>query len=286
MVTEHVSSRAKSPLKWHGGKTYMAQRIIDLMPPHTRYCEPFFVGGSVLFRKSPEGVAEFANDLDGDLANFWTVLRKRRLYNRFIWEVSNTPLSREVFGESVARLNQESFPHDEDDCIERAIAFFTRYRQSRQGLGKDFCTPTSRTRRGMNENVSAWLSAVDGLPDAHSRLRRVEIWNVPAIEFIRKLDSPATLYYADPTYAHGTRVTRSDYRFEMTDQDHVELLACLASIEGKFLLSGYRNALYDDRAKEHGWHRLDIEIDNKASGQKSKPRKIESLWANFPLEES
>lgn len=37
-----------SPLKWHGGKHYLAARIVALMPPHTHYVEPFAGGLSVL----------------------------------------------------------------------------------------------------------------------------------------------------------------------------------------------------------------------------------------------
>jgi DNA adenine methylase len=28
------------PLKWHGGKHYLARRIVEMMPPHTHYVEP------------------------------------------------------------------------------------------------------------------------------------------------------------------------------------------------------------------------------------------------------
>jgi DNA adenine methylase len=33
MIT--APSRVEPPLKWHGGKHYLATKIIDLMPPHT-----------------------------------------------------------------------------------------------------------------------------------------------------------------------------------------------------------------------------------------------------------
>ena len=41
------------PLKYHGGKRYLAKRIIALMPEHITYVEPFFGGGSVLLHKDP-----------------------------------------------------------------------------------------------------------------------------------------------------------------------------------------------------------------------------------------
>ena len=42
------------PLKWHGGKYYLASKIVRLMPAHLHYVEPFFGGGAVLFARDPE----------------------------------------------------------------------------------------------------------------------------------------------------------------------------------------------------------------------------------------
>ena len=56
-----VTSSLTQPLKWHGGKHYLASEIIALMPRHIHYVEPFFGGGSVLLRKPFEGVSEVVN---------------------------------------------------------------------------------------------------------------------------------------------------------------------------------------------------------------------------------
>ncbi len=60
--------RISPPLKWHGGKWYLARRIVAKMPPHIHYVEPFAGGLSVLLAKDPEGVSEVVNDINGDLA--------------------------------------------------------------------------------------------------------------------------------------------------------------------------------------------------------------------------
>jgi len=262
-----------SCLKRYGGKAYLAQKIRSLFPPHTRYCEPYFGSGAVLFTGDGDGVAEFANDLDRELTNFWMVLRDTP--DRMLRKLWATPLGRWFFEEAAENLKS-------DDRLQRATAFFIRNRQSRQGLGKDYCTPTSRLRRGMNEQVSAWLSAVDGLPEFHQRLRRVEIRCQDALDFIRELDSPETLFYCDPPYLHETRASVGEYGgLEMSAEDHEKLLHYLHRIRGKFVLSGYRSELYDRFAAVAGWRRVDFEIDNKASNAKEKPRKIESLWMNY-----
>lgn len=42
---------SKPPFSYFGGKIGMAQRIVDVMPPHRVYLEPFFGSGAVLFAK-------------------------------------------------------------------------------------------------------------------------------------------------------------------------------------------------------------------------------------------
>ena len=67
-----------APIKWHGGKTYLAARIIEMMPEHTHYIEPYFGGGAVFFRKPDSliaGHSEIINDLFGELVNFWKILQ-------------------------------------------------------------------------------------------------------------------------------------------------------------------------------------------------------------------
>ena len=77
------STRITPPLKWHGGKHYQAKPIIDLMPAHRHYVELFGGGLSVLLAEDPEGVSQVANDLNGDLTNFYRTLQSPKLFERF-----------------------------------------------------------------------------------------------------------------------------------------------------------------------------------------------------------
>jgi DNA adenine methylase len=269
----------RSPIKWHGGKSYLAKRIVNLMKPHTHYLEPYAGGLSVLFAKDPDGISETVNDINGDLSAFWRVIADPDLFGKFYRRVDAIPLSEAVFLEAEERLKCGKI----EDLIERAVCFFIVARQSRQGLMRDYATPTRRTRRRMNENVSAWLSALDGLPEIADRLQRVEVRSMTAVEFIRKYDHGGALFYCDPPYPHDTRTARSAYRHEMSSSDHVKLLETLAEIDGKFLLSTYENEIYESCATRSGWDRCEFPIDNKASGRKDKPRMVEVVYANYPL---
>ncbi len=266
----------RSAIKRHGGKSYEARRIVALMPEHSHYSEPFFGSGAVLFAKDPDDVSETINDIDGELTNFWEVLRNQsNTLFRGLWA---TPPSQDRFEVAVQDFGQ-------GDSIRRAANFFVRNRQSRQALGKDFVTPTTRIRRRMNEHVSAWLSAVDGLPEIAERLRQVEIRNMDVVAFIKRYDHEECVHYIDPPYMHDVRSATNAYgEFEMTRDDHLNLLRALACVRGKFLLSGYSNAVYDEFALVHKWHRVDIDAHNRASGSKSKEKTTECVWLNYELE--
>ena len=145
----------------------------------------------------------------------------------------------------------------------------------------------ARIRRGMNEQVSAWLTAVEGLPAVHARLKRVVILKGNAIDVIQQHDSKTTLTYCDPPYLHATRIGTSEYgEHEMTDAQHAELLNTLMDIDGKFMLSGYRSGLYDRYAAENNWVRHDFDIANHAASGANKRRATECVWCNFSLDKT
>lgn len=263
--------RLVQPLKWHGGKHYLAARIIELMPEHIHYVEPFFGGGSVLLNKSPDGISEVVNDVHSELTNFWRVLQEDRLFKKFMRIVEAVPFS---------QVEWEDAHQPTDDPIRHAVNFFIRCRQSRAGKLACFATLSrNRTRRQMNEQASSWLTAIEGLKDVSDRLKRVVILNDDATKVIRTQDGPKTLFYLDPPYLHETRVSIEDYDHEMSTSQHVDLLETVLSCAGMVILSGYPNDLYDKYLKR--WRILDIEIDNKASSAKQKPKMIERIWMNY-----
>lgn len=274
-----MSETLTPPLKWHGGKHYLASKIIALMPAHVHYVEPYFGGGAVLLAKDPEGISEVVNDLSVELMTFWEVLQKPTWFEKFRRLVEATPFSEHEFDWA-----KSSGPQDrDDDPIEASWAFFIRCRQSLAGRMKDFAPLSrTRTRRGMNEQASAWLTAIEGLPAVHARLKRVAILNRPACEVIASQDGPSTLFYCDPPYLHETRTTTKDYAdFEMTETQHFDLLKFLSRIKGKFILSGYRSAMYDGDAERFGWRRVDFDLPNNAAGGETKRRMTESVWMNY-----
>jgi DNA adenine methylase len=269
------------PLKTHGGKHYLARQIIALLPSHTHYVEPYLGGGAVFFAKPFEGISEVVNDLNGDLMTFWHVLQEKKAFADFKRRIEAVPFSETEWQDAQKHLADTDNSSSRADRVERAVRFFILCRQSMAGRCQDFAPLTrTRTRRGMNEQVSAWLKAIDGLHAVHARLQRVVILNRPAVEVIRSQDGPETLFYLDPPYLPATRSAGDVFgELDMTEAQHEELLDVIKSLQGKVMLSGYGNSLYDTRLAK--WHRHEFDLPNNAAGGVIKRRMVETIWCNF-----
>jgi DNA adenine methylase len=124
--------------------------------------------------------------------------------------------------------------------------------------------------------VSRWLGSVEGLAEIVQRLQRVQIENVPAIEVIRRYDSPDTLFYCDPPYPHEARGDAKAYGFEMSDAEHEELADVLHNAEGAVALSSYQCKLMDRLYAD--WIRVD---SSEHLCNSSKTSRVESVWMNY-----
>jgi Site-specific DNA methylase len=140
----------------------------------------------------------------------------------------------------------------------------------------------------MQEQASAWLSAIEGLREVHDRLKGVVLLNKPAIDVINLIDDVNTLFYADPPYYGEQRAGNGNYEqvpggvgCEMDIADHIALLDRLAIIKGKFVLSGYHSAMYDDYCNEYGWNLTEILSPLHSSGGDDKRIQIECIWRNY-----
>ena len=252
-----------SILNYPGAKWGMANQIVSMMPSHRSYLEPFFGSGAVLFNKPPSAI-ETVNDIDGDIVNFFRVLRE--CPDELIRLISLTPYARDVF--------DDAHENRGDTEIDRAYRFAIR---SRMGHGFKTYQKTGFKidvyARERSYCVDCWNKMPEALSEAAERLKRVQIENRPALELIKKFNHDNVLIYADPPYLLNTRGGKQ-YRHEMDEQDHVELLAALRDHKGYVILSGYPSELYDSELR--GWQR----ITKKSYNQNSDPR-TEVLWCNF-----
>jgi len=265
-------------LRYFGGKNTMKSKIIELIPDYKHFRSVFLGSGGVEFSLSPINSSEIWNDLDGELTNFYQILQNRHTFQEFATTCELTMFSEVEFEKAKHRLD---IPLNYfGPSVPRALSFFIRNRFSRGGDGVSFATSTSRLRRKMNEQVSSWLSVVDGLEDFHQRCKYVEIRKMHFREFIPKFDIPESFFYLDPPYYPTTR-TAGGYEFEMSELEHEELLELLQDISGNFLLHGYKNPLYATFAEKNGWREKSFEVSKSSSSSKTKPKALETVWMNY-----
>jgi DNA adenine methylase len=257
---------------WYGGKYSHLDWLLPLLPDCHHYCEPFGGSAAVLLNRAPAPVETY-NDIDGEVANFFRVLRNHS--NQLTKAIALTPFSREEF--LVACLtNGDKIPN-----IERARRFFVRARQVRTGLAQTasvgrWANCKNTTRSGMSGVVSRWLGSVEALPNIAERLLRVQIENRPATEIIRLYDGKGTLFYCDPPYPHESRRDSNAYGDEMTDAEHTALAKVLQRVKAKVAVSGYRCDLMDSLYKDFTRH----DASSKLCHSVKKPRS-EALWINY-----
>lgn len=258
-------------LRYHGGKWRLAPWILENLPAHRVYVEPFGGGASVLLRKE-RSRAEVYNDLDGEIVAFFRVLQDPTLSLELERQLVATPFARDEFTLAYERT---------EDPVERARRLVIR---SFMGFGSDGCNDARPTGFRANSNQSTRTPALDWVNYAPqigafcARLRGVVLENRPAVEVIKQQDGPETVFYVDPPYLHETRSAINNsagknYRHEMTDEDHRELAEVLNAVEGKVVLSGYASDLYEELFGN--WVREEREA--LADGAR---KRTEILWFN------
>src|ERR1700722_16000890 len=117
-----VTGKIALPLKTHGGKAYLAKKIVALMPPHLHYVEPFAGGAAVLLAHTGVGRSEMINDVDKDLTNFWRVLQDEASFEKFRRWVEAVPLSRVEWDLADARINDPFIESDPAKWAARSFA--------------------------------------------------------------------------------------------------------------------------------------------------------------------
>ncbi len=254
----------KAVMKYPGSKWSIADWIISFFPEHHSYLEAFFGSGAVLFNK-PRSNIETVNDLDDNVVNLFEWIKRdpEKLAHEIYW----TPYSRKVY--------ENVFAAVPGDSLQKAVNFYIRLNMGRGFRINGEKVGWKNDIQGRERAYASqdWCNLPGKVMQAAERLRGVQIENRPAVELIQKFNLPNVLIYLDPPYVLGTRC-RKQYRYEMGDNAHNDLLDVLLAHKGKVILSGYDNDLYNDRLK--GWHREETSCYSQAC---KKTREI--LWMNF-----
>lgn len=252
----------KAILKYPGAKNRIAKWIVEHIPTHKVYCEPFFGSGAVFFNKKP-CYNEILNDIDDEIYNFFMTLRKHP--NELVEAINLTPYCRTEY--------ETAYKNEVADNIERARVFAVK---CWQGFG---CGNKCKNgfRRGIGASspnpAKTWNELPKTLRVATERIKNAQIEHKDAIELIKSLRGEETFIYVDPPYLLSTR-KKYLYNHELDDEYHERLLKVLCDSDCKVMISGYDNDIYNEYLKD--WNKL-----HKNTTAECSVKRTETIWMNY-----
>lgn len=252
-------------LKYPGAKNRLAEWIISFIPEHRVYLEPFFGSGAVFLNKSPAKI-ETINDLDGDVYNLFKVIRDAT--EEFTKGLEMTPYCREEYEKAYEISSAEKEVEKERKFMVRcwmgmgsSNVYKNGFRSSQQGNSP--------------KTTKHWGELPDRVLLAAERLKHAQIEKLPALELLKRYDTPDVFVYLDPPYLPETRKGYL-YNHEMSMDAHIELLETVKKHPGKFLISGYDNEVYNKIL--NGWNK-----EQKQTQAEHGLKRIETLWFNYDI---
>ncbi len=265
MTQQKMKVVLRPPLTYFGGKQQLCTTILELIPEHRLYCEPFCGGAAVFFGKEPSHV-EVINDTNQEVINFYKVVQNdfvsleklvrislhSRLQHNDAWVIFQNP---HMFSE-----------------IKRAWAVWMLANQSVQSI---LTNNWGYERKDNKVSLKVKNKKEAFTEDLAIRLQNVQVECADANYVIFSRDSEDSFFYVDPPYIN----TACGHYDGYSEDDYDKLLKNLSGIKGKFLLSSFPTDILDKHIKEHGWYTKHIEM--RCSASKLKKKKTEVLTANY-----
>lgn len=292
----------KSVIKIHGGKSRLCSWILSHFPKDYQtlpYYELYGGGASLLLNKKRSDF-EYYGELDPLTYSAFYYAKSQPLEFEAI--LKQLEYSEKTFKECLAYINfirptisllSDARPVYLTDGrggvplpIDVAVAWVVVKRWSRGGLGSDFSQST-RLRGGQNEGKNSWENFLKGYRDLVCRLSSVKIENRNAELNLKELANKTNFVcqlFLDPPYLKETRTAKEVYDYEMTHQQHSDMLDLLVKIninnpDIKILLCGYDSKLYNDMLP--GWRKIEKTVKNNSGQGKTKQTRLECLWLSY-----
>jgi DNA adenine methylase len=271
---EIISNNKKKKLvafNYFGGKYNFLEQLYEYFPDHFHFVDVFCGSMAVTLNKLPSKM-DTANDINGDVINFFKVLREHPM--DLLYNLELTPTSRQEY--------KNCFPINSPGIsdVERARRFFVRCRQSFQGTGIEkstgFNACIATSEKSLSKNVSKFLSSVYRLPAVIEKLRTIQIESLDYSVLLEKYDRSDTFFYCDPPYELRMRNYKKWYSNEFLDNDHFKMADILKNIKGKAMVSGYDSPMYHNLFS--GWNF--IKLKPLGHSMKINPQQ-ECIWMNY-----
>ena len=249
----------KPPIPRMGGKSKLRKTILERIPEHTCYVEPFFGAGWVYFGKEQSKV-EVINDIDKELINMFRMIKYHapEIERVLEYEFSGRDMFEEYKYCTVEYLTE----------IQRAVRFLYLISQSFAGKGETF-------GYGTTSKPAPQIFYQGVLGNIKERLRNTYVENKSFEDIIKRYDRPHSFFFCDPPYFET-----AGYGNEFGEQEHLLLRDTLSQIKGKFMVT------INDHPKVREWYK-DFNIEEVqvsysiAKEQKARKEYGELIITNY-----
>jgi DNA adenine methylase len=256
-----------------GVKHRLAKLIVELIPEHEIYVEPFVGAGHVFFAKEKSRI-EVLNDANSKIANLFycVAFHHKEFWSKFRWLVYSRAIRKKLLQELKKKEAVEL--GDVDSAVGMFFLLNTGF-GGRPYTGFGYGTNGGAEPKKLK-------SAILRLRCIHKRLLgNVFIECLDFEDVMNKWDRRETFFYCDPPYFGAEHY----YEKAFSKEDHLRLLNRLKQTKGKWILSGYHSELYDAELK--GFPYVEIDAPKPSYGitvnskRKTRPMATEVLWFNY-----
>ena len=204
------SKKSNSPFRYPGGKFYARRLILELIPLHSHYCEPFAGGASVFFAKE-KAQYSLLNDLDVDVIN--TLKQIRDDVESLISLLDGIPATKK----NHAYYKNEYEPKTD---LERAFRWYYLNRTSYSGIMR-----TENCYWGFGNKYS--MRPENWPPHLRTVSDKLQGVNLSSLDFEEVIDkSPSgSFIFVDPPYYNADQ--QKFYSCTFSLEDHLRLVDCL-----------------------------------------------------------
>ena len=240
-----------------GNKRKLAQKILQGVPKHNVYMEPFF-GTGTLFWAKERAQYNFLNDKDDDVFNLWVVFRDRK--EELLEAVEMAPYSMSLF--------KHWTKNKETDPIQKAVRFLYLSNYSYMGKSDTLHSTTVNSKKLLIENFLKCNIEFNRFLNSDFR------------DFFKQIsvrDNDSVFCYCDPPYIG----TADNYSYSFIEKDTIDLFQILTDKVKKykkfyFTVSEFANPFILDLAKSHN-----LIVESLGERRTLKNRNEEILVSNF-----
>ena len=281
-VVDYIKQRqgkntVDNTIGWVGGKHKVAKQLISMMPPHEVYCEVFFGGGAIFFKK-PKSEANYINDLNSNLTNMYTVMRDEG--NEF-WKYAHYFLyARDIFELAHQKYGTDEWKHLKP--VQRAVIFFYMIRVA-------FNNNVNAGYFSKDQKYSIW-DEYHKVIKIGEKLQNVCIENVDYRKFVKgRLSENANknkkiFFYMDPPYVVAEKADYYEYLFSNSEHSDLARLCDDINKGGNYFMLSYEDIpLLRDIYRNYEINEIEFKYSMATGSSKEAKLGKEIIVTNFKI---